>query len=665
MESTFTGTVPTTTPSLVNVDFVSVKKLDQGGKSSRIHLFFKGEQPFDFEIELWEPVSDGSDCPTPLLLTQPRYYQIPWAEEALSRGYRVCLYPGVDSYHREKDYPEYDSVWKKVQAAYPDHSWTEIAVKAWIAGRALDYLLSEKSGQAIDSEKIGIIGFSRYGKQSLIATAMDPRIQCVVARSPGSPGSSPYRFTSRDTFAEAPADFPGEWFLPSLRDYLGREDELPIDAHGWYGLIAPRHCLIHTAHNDGSEPTFAVERAYLKGREVYRFLGAPEKLRVDYRPGQHGPITPEHIHRNLDWMDLAFGQGKVTGEDFPERLLHHFNWTEWRDQQSKLAPEELPTPVDLDSSACEKLERLEWLLGEIPADWTQESAADPEFLTKEESEMMTHDRWRVDPVERVPVRFGAGVRGNLYFDPNQSQPEKMVIWLHPLSYHSGYNEGYGVEGTTIYYRLAKAGYPVLAFDQCGFGLRLLEGSDFYDKYPNSSRLGRMVTDIQMAAQAVANGSLHTQSTIPELPANSIYLAGYSTGGTAALMAAGMDKTIAGVACFSGITPFRSMKNEHGFPGLEFWYEWHALVPNLGFFQDNQESIPVDFPEILSLVTPRPLLIHAPQMDRFADYSSGKNTLDAVEHIWPEERFMRSHPEDVQRFQADQHQILLNWLKSVP
>ena len=92
----------------------------------------------------------------------------------------------------------------------------------------------------------------------MIAAAFDERITSVVARSPGSPGSSPYRFTSRNTCAEAPRDFPSEWFLPSLRGYTGREHELPIDAHGWYALIAPRRCLIHTAHHDGSEPTFAV-----------------------------------------------------------------------------------------------------------------------------------------------------------------------------------------------------------------------------------------------------------------------------------------------------------------------------------------------------------------------------------------------------------------------
>ena len=95
-----------------------------------------------------------------------------------------------------------------------------------------------------------------------------------------------------------------------------------------------------------------------------------------------------------------------------------------------------------------------------------------EFLTAAESELMTHDRWTPKGVRRVPIRFGQGVRGNLFFKEGQAEKMPVVIWLHPLSYHSGYNEGYGVQGTTVYHRMAENGFAVIAYDQCGFGLRL-------------------------------------------------------------------------------------------------------------------------------------------------------------------------------------------------
>ena len=117
---------------------------------------------------VWLPEGDG---PFPLLLTAPRDYQIPWAELALERGYAVCLYPGVDSHHREPAYPAYDSIWQEFRKEYPEATWTEIITKAWLAGRTLDYLFDPKRGYPLAEGQVGIIGFSRYGKQSMIAAA--------------------------------------------------------------------------------------------------------------------------------------------------------------------------------------------------------------------------------------------------------------------------------------------------------------------------------------------------------------------------------------------------------------------------------------------------------------------------------------------------------------
>ena len=110
--------------------------------------------------------------PFPLLLTAPRFYQRYWGEDALERGYAVCLFPGVDSHHREADYPGYDSVWQTIRKEYPRATWTEISTKGWLASRCIDYLLGDQSVAEIDADKIAIIGFSRYGKQAMIAGAL-------------------------------------------------------------------------------------------------------------------------------------------------------------------------------------------------------------------------------------------------------------------------------------------------------------------------------------------------------------------------------------------------------------------------------------------------------------------------------------------------------------
>ena len=669
MTEYFTGSLPKDTPRILKSEILDENMVDMTNRR-RVRLTFDTPNQLSFEIRVWIPaVSKTSGSQTrPLLLTQPRYYQIPWAEMALERGYVVCLYPGVDSHHEEEDFPGYDSVWKSVRAEYPEATWTEIATKAWIGSRSLDYLLDPQQDYRINTNHVGIIGFSRYGKQSMIAAAFDPRIKSVVARSPGSPASSPYRFTSRNTFAEAPEDFPGLWFLPDLRSYTGREHELPIDAHGWLGLIAPRRCLIHTAYNDGSEPTFAVERAYIEGRKVYRLLGAANNLRVLYRSGQHGPITQEQRIQNLDWLDLSFGRGKVTQDQFQdqfqEQLVHHFDWPKWRQRQP--SEDVLPPSALTGSSAREEsIATVRWLLGATPK--KIEVASKEPFLTSAESEMMTHDRWKMPNTSRLPFVFGEGVRGNLYFDPLLNKPAPVVIWLHPYSYHSGYNEGYGVQNTTVYHRLAAEGYAVLSYDQCGFGLRLLEGRDFYDTHPGWSRFGRMVHDVSAAVSLITDGAGKFDGTPPAFDRNKIYVVGYSLGGMVGLHATALDQRITGIASFSGFTPFRTDTDEKSTGGIRRFWQWHALLPKLGLFQRNERAIPYDYQDLLKLIAPRPTLVVSPRNDRDATFSdvltsialtrqqlANSNTSDHLTH---------KTPDGGNQFQADDHRVLIDWLRS--
>ena len=230
----FVGAFPAEVPRIVGADLIAEETAVDGSRRTQVRVTWSTQHEASFEMTIWSPPGEG---PFPLLLTAPKDYQLLWAKDALARGYAVRLFPGVDSHHREDAYPGYEKVWETFRSEYPEATWTEISTKAWLASRSIDYLLSDYSVVGIEPEHIAIIGFSRYGKQAMIATAFDTRIACVVARSPGSPASCPYRLTSRNTFAEVPADFPGQWFLPSLRGYNGREHELPIDAHGWYGLI--------------------------------------------------------------------------------------------------------------------------------------------------------------------------------------------------------------------------------------------------------------------------------------------------------------------------------------------------------------------------------------------------------------------------------------------
>ena len=194
----------------------------------------------------------------------------------------------------------------------------------------------------------------------------------------------------------------------------------------------------------------------------------------------------------------------------------------------------------------------------------------------------------------MPVSFGEKCAATSTTIQTIKTPAPVVIWLHPYSYHSGYNEGYGVQGTTVYHRLAQEGFVVLAYDQCGFGLRLLEGRDFYEAYPRWSRLGRMVHDVSAAVDFLVDGKGKAQGTMPAVDKGQVYVLGYSLGGMVGLYAAALDERIAGVASFCGFTPLRTDTDDKPTGGIRRLWEWHALQPLLGMFHGREQDISLRF-----------------------------------------------------------------------
>ncbi|MGQ9592691.1 MAG: alpha/beta fold hydrolase [Planctomycetota bacterium] len=241
-----------------------------------------------------------------------------------------------------------------------------------------------------------------------------------------------------------------------------------------------------------------------------------------------------------------------------------------------------------------------------------------------------------------------------------------MIWLHPYSYASGYTEGYNVQDTTVYHRLAKEGFAVLAFDQCGFGLRLLEGTRFYERHPRWSRLGRMVHDVRRAVGFLAEGKGRAEDAIPEVRRDRVCVLGYSLGGMVGLYAAALDERIAAVACFAGFTPLRSDTDAQPTGGNRRLYEQHALQPRLGYFRGREEEVPYDFEDVLALVAPRPCLLVSPLRDRHADAEAVARTVTVARKAWEAagapEALTHLSPDDVSRFQSDQHRIFLDWIR---
>ena len=653
----FIGHYPKQVPALLSVKVVKTTTPKDDSTRKRLLLTFDTPNKKSFEIEVWEPKSND-DTAKPLLLTQPRHYQREkWGEAALKRGYIVCIYPGLDTHHVERDYPGYQNVWKTFKSEYPKASWSSsLGIQAWLASRTLDCLLDAKYGYKVNPVAVGITGFSRYGKQSIYAAAFDKRFTCVVARSSGSPAASPYRFTGRDTFMETPADFPSAWALGSLKSYLGRENELPIECNSLLACIAPRHLMIHTAYNDGGDPTYAVERSYVNAKQAWAFLGKQENICLSYRQGNHGPVTDEQVQHNLDYFDMAFGRGKAKASDFPEVLLHAFDWDEWKAKQRK---SDLTMPQQ---ASIRK--RIEWMLGDQPAsipDAGKYHIRTGQGLGVPNS---SRDRWSPGGIQRVPFSFSGKMHGNIFFDPKRKSYKATVIWLHPWNYSHGSNEGYGVQGTTVYHRLAKEGYKVVMYDQFGFGDHLTDATGFYDRHPHWSRMGRAVYDVRKVIDFLVDGKGITAQPIPMTDPEKIYICGFAYGGMVGLYATALDERIAGIGCFSGFTPMRTDTDAKSTGGIRRYWEWHAMIPKLGLYHGKEAFIPYDYHDVLSLIAPRKCLIYSPTRDRTIDREDVTACVERAKASWKNgDALTFDRADDICRFQRTQQDALLRWLET--
>lgn len=655
----FIGHYPKQVPALLSANVVRTKKLGDGSVRDRVALTFDTPNKRSFEIEVWKPASPAGEA-RPLLLTQPRHYQRQmWGEEALRKGYVVCIYPGLDAHHGEKDYPGYQNVWNTFRTEYPKATWnSSLGIQAWLASRTLDYLLDPNYGYKIDPAAVGITGFSRYGKQSIYAAAFDERFTCVVARSSGTPTACAYRFAGRQTFMESVSleDCPKVWLIDKARAFHGRENELPVEGNALLACIAPRHLMIDTAYNDGSDPTFGVERGYLNAKKAWTFLGKEENICLNYRKGNHGPATDEQVRKNLDFFDMAFGRGNTSAADFPEVLIHAFDWQGWkvRQRQSDLAMPELASVR----------QKIDWILGEQPA--SSEDAGKYHIKTGDELGVpdWSRDRWNPGGIKRVPFSFSGKMHGNIFFDPKRKQYKATVIWLHPWNYSHGSNEGYGVQGTTVYCRLAEEGYKVVMYDQFGFGDHLTDAIGFYDRHPHWSRMGRAVHDVSRVVDFLVDGKGITAQPVPPTDPEKIYICGFAFGGMVGLYATALDERIAGLACFSSFTPMRTDTDAKSTGGIRQYWEWHALIPKLGLYHQKESTLPYDYDDVLRLIAPRKCLIYSPARDRFSDSEDVKACIMKAKASWQDKNgFTFMSPDDICRFQRDQQDALVRWLET--
>jgi len=656
-----TGTFPEA-PENLTATLIEERIDPSGVKVQMVELTFGPEEKGVLTIELLLPPGKG---PFPVFMTQWNHRG--WAEIAVRRGYIGLVYAGADS---KDDTEQYASL-------YPDYEFTTLMRRAWGAMRAVDYLHTLPE---VDKDKIAITGHSRNGKQALMAAAFDERITAVISSSGGTAGENSFRFTDdrfdNESLDEISTNFP-HWLHPRLRFFHGREHKLPIDQNLLMSLIAPRGLLLSSATTEGQGSPWGIEQNYHSLSKVYNFLGEKDKLAISLRQGRHGTMARD-IEAFIDFLDQVFGRGEFPSSN---QLFYNYSFEKWKEEsgesidplkfkeqksseyiafrQKSKSSQFLP----LDSLRNKVKEDLKWLLGEEPPGAV---AAGPfGFKRPALSDDYLGDviqREKIGPGEKLiigPYNALADYQyGYLHFPENKDAKADgkgeipLVILLHEYAYSTGF----GRRSAAFINQYLEAGFAVLTMDMIGFGSRIEEGELFYKRYPHWSKMGKMTADVRAALDAVQDMEM--------LDRSQVYLSGYALGGTVALFAAALDDRVAGVSVASAFTPLRTASQD--VEGLMSYSHYHGLIPRMGFFNAHPTRLPVDFPEIISSIAPKPLLVIAPELDRHADLDRVKEGMNLVRQYYggykASDLFAVKYPLEVNKLSQEQQKDMIQWVK---
>jgi hypothetical protein len=167
----------------------------------------------------------------------------------------------------------------------PDE-WGTVSAWAWGVSRIVDYL---EADAAVDAKQIALFGHSRLGKTALWASALDTRIAAVYSSCAGEMGSALARRDWGETVDDMAQNFPWQ-FAGRFQNWVGRWNDMPVDAHMLIALSAPRPVFITGGTADQWADPVGEFLAEVAAGPVYRLLGRKD-LGVTTLPPLDTPVT--------------------------------------------------------------------------------------------------------------------------------------------------------------------------------------------------------------------------------------------------------------------------------------------------------------------------------------------------------------------------------------
>jgi acetyl esterase/lipase len=238
-----------------------------------VPLDLKGKAPA--VLCLHQTVKVGKDEPVGLGTNENLRYAVHLAE----RGY-VTLAPDYPSFG---EYP-YDFQ----KSAYKSGSMKAI----WNNIRAVDLLVSLPE---VDAERIGCIGHSLGGHNTMFTAVFDTRIKALVSNC---------GFTSFPKYYKGNLKgWTSDRYMPLIATrYELKPEKVPFDFPEVVAALAPRAFLASAPVDDSNFEVSGVKDCIAAAKPVYELLGAKEKLEANYPDCKH-EFPPEVRKVAYDWLD--------------------------------------------------------------------------------------------------------------------------------------------------------------------------------------------------------------------------------------------------------------------------------------------------------------------------------------------------------------------------
>jgi len=203
-----------------------------------------------------------------------------YAHELAERGF-ICIVPDYPSFG---EYP-YD--FKKQGAHYASGSMKAI----WNNIRAVDVL---QTLPQVDKDRIGVIGHSLGGHNSLFTAVFDERLKAVVT----SCGFTPFP----DYYGGKLAGWTSDRYMPRIREVYGNDPrKVPFDFYEILASLAPRGVYSNSPLHDDNFDVDGVKKAFRKAEEVYSLFDATAQLKLVTPDAPHDFPEAQRL-QSYDWL---------------------------------------------------------------------------------------------------------------------------------------------------------------------------------------------------------------------------------------------------------------------------------------------------------------------------------------------------------------------------